>query len=329
MARASLLSGPRIDKAFLRMFTMQKNHGKPGMKLPPLNALRVFLVAAEQHSFTRAGETLHLTQGAVSRHIQTLEAHYGLPLFVRQARGLALTPEGAALLPAVRDAFARIEAASDAISRRSRELRVKASPSIASRWVLPKLTQFRNLHPELTVFLVTVTAFDPNFKSREYDISFQASLTKEPGLIYHRLRSTRFVPVASPALFQGKPLPTPTEFRNYPLLHPSHEDPFWAEWFAVAGVQDSGNPEAYAFDTLDLAIVAASRGMGITLAEESMIADDLATGMLVQLSDIALVTDWAYYLIYPQELATLPSVIAFRDWALGEFSDSPQAPAER
>jgi len=85
------------------------------MKLPPLNALRVFLVAAEQHSFTKAGETLHLTQGAVSRHIQTLEAHYGLPLFVRQARGLALTPEGAALFPAVRDAFARIEAASDAI----------------------------------------------------------------------------------------------------------------------------------------------------------------------------------------------------------------------
>ena len=64
------------------------------MKLPPLNALRVFLVAAEHHSFTKAGETLHLTQGAVSRHIQTLEAHYGLPLFVRQARGLTLTPEG-------------------------------------------------------------------------------------------------------------------------------------------------------------------------------------------------------------------------------------------
>ena len=62
MTRASLRSGPKIDKAFLRMFTMQKNHGKPAMKLPPLNALRVFLVAAEQHSFTKAGETLHLTQ---------------------------------------------------------------------------------------------------------------------------------------------------------------------------------------------------------------------------------------------------------------------------
>ncbi|MEC5205447.1 LysR substrate-binding domain-containing protein [Vogesella urethralis] len=295
------------------------------MKLPPLNALRVFLVAAEHHSFTKAGETLHLTQGAVSRHIQTLEAHYGLPLFVRQARGLTLTPEGVALFPAVRDAFSRIEAASDAISRRSRELRVKASPSIASRWVLPRFTQFRNRYPELMVSLVTVTGFDPNFKSREYDISFQACETQEPGLIYHRLRGARFVPVASPDLFRDKPLPSIKQFLDYPLLHPSHEDQFWSQWFALAGMNPGNSIEAYAFDTLDLAITAAARGMGITLAEESMIADDLANGSLIQLSDIALVTSWAYYLIYPQELATLPSVIAFRDWALAEFSDAPPA----
>ena len=292
------------------------------MKLPPLNALRVFLVAAEQLSFTRAGDTLHLTQGAVSRHIQSLEAHYGLQLFVRQARGLALTPEGMALLPAVRDAFHRIEAASDAINRRSRELRIKTSPSIAARWVLPKLAGFRARHPELIVSMISITGFDPNFKSREYDISFQASLTKEPGLVYHRLRPARFIPVAAPALLGNATPPTPEAFRDYPLLHPSHDDNFWHHWFTLAGVPVSGNLDAYTFDTLDLAITATLRGMGITLADESMIGEELANGSLIALSDIALQTEWAYYLIYPQELADLPSVIAFRDWALAEFAEA-------
>lgn len=295
------------------------------MKLPPLNALRVFLVAAEQLSFTKAGDTLHLTQGAVSRHIQSLEGHYGLQLFVRQARGLTLTPEGMALLPAVRDAFSRIEAASDAINRRSRELRIKTSPSIAARWVLPKLAGFRARHPQLIVSMISITGFDPNFKSREYDISFQASLTQEPGLVYHRLRPARFIPVIAPALLGDAPLPNAADFRQYPLLHPSHDDNFWQHWFALAGVTVKDNLDAYTFDTLDLALTATLCGMGITLADESMIGEELANGSLIALSDIALQTNWAYYLIYPQELADLPSVIAFRDWALAEFAEPGSA----
>lgn len=297
------------------------------MKLPPLNALRVFLVAAEQLSFTKAGETLHLTQGAVSRHIQSLESYYGRQLFVRQARGLSLTPEGMVLLPAVREAFGRVEAASDAINRRSRELRVKTSPSIAARWVLPKLGSFRERHPELMVSMISITGFDPNFKSREYDISFQACLTKEPGLIYHRLRPARFIPVASPKLIGNRPLPQPSEFLGYPLLHPSYDDNFWLHWFALAGIKIDKQPDAYSFDTLDLAITAAEQGMGITLADTSMIGDELASGKLLALSETALQTDWAYYLIYPQELAELPSVQAFRDWALAEFGDPQALPA--
>ena len=291
------------------------------MKLPPLNALRVFLVAAEQLSFTKAGETLHLTQGAISRHIQSLETHYGLPLFVRLSRGLSLTPEGMALLPAVRDAFSRIEAASDAINRRSRELRIKTSPSIATRWVIPKLAQFRAHNPRLLVSMISITGFDPNFKSREYDISFQACLTKEPGLVYHRLRPACFIPVISATLLAGRALPQPAQFFDFPLLHPSQDDNFWQHWFARAGITVQGNIDAYTFDTLELALTAATLGMGITLADKSMIGDELASGSLIALSDISLQTDWAYYLIYPQELADLPSVTAFRDWAVNEFAE--------
>jgi len=117
-------------------------------RLPPLHALQIFSTVARHRSFTRAAEQLCLTQGAVSRQIQTLEAHYGFPLFKRHAKGLTLTAEGEQLLPVVDESFSRIEDISMKLTRQRTDLALKV-PTCVMRWMLPRIMRFQGEHPRV------------------------------------------------------------------------------------------------------------------------------------------------------------------------------------
>lgn len=120
-------------------------------RLPPLYALRAFEAAARHASFTRAGEELAITQSAVSRHIRTLEEHFGCRLFERHGRQLQLTEPARLLLPGLRDGFDALERACTALRVDDATLRLKAPSTLTLRWLLPRLSRFRHLNPDIEV----------------------------------------------------------------------------------------------------------------------------------------------------------------------------------
>ncbi len=124
-------------------------------RLPPLYALRAFEAAARHASFTRAGEELAITQSAVSRHIRTLEEHFGCRLFERHGRQLQLTEPARLLLPGLRDGFDALERACTALRVDDATLRLKAPSTLTLRWLLPRLSRFRHLNPDIEVQLTS------------------------------------------------------------------------------------------------------------------------------------------------------------------------------
>src|SRR4051794_29436909 len=137
--------------------------------LPPLYALQAFVAAARLGSFTRAANELHLTQSAISRQILLLEDFFGEPLFVRQARGLALTATGTQLLPAVNDAFQTLTRATQALRQTRGVLTLRLPPTFASRWFLPRLPALRAALPELEVRVATHWGDAPDFSQPDVD----------------------------------------------------------------------------------------------------------------------------------------------------------------
>ncbi|WP_374422736.1 transcriptional regulator GcvA [Chromobacterium sp.] len=295
------------------------------MKLPPLNALRVFVVAAEHLSFTRAAAALSLTQGAVSRHVQTLEEYYGATLFTRQARGLSLTAEGEALIKPAREAFQLLNEASEALRLRQSDLRVRMPPTPAMRWVLPNLPDFQTRYPEYTLHLVTQLIHDKPFNRAEYDLAVVGMARAEvaPDLRTECICREKLIPVCSPALLNGKhPLNTPGDLRHHTLLHPWRDQDTWKRWLKLAGVNGVNPESGVTFDASEYALHAAVAGMGVTLAQVSMVTQDLDSGRLVMPFDTVLETEWSYYLVYPHELAELPKVKVFRDWLVAILAKS-------
>ena len=136
--------------------------------LPSLDVLKTFLVVAQKLNFTRAADVLNLTQGAVSRQISGLESHLGYALFVRQARGLALTPNGAMLLAPLQQAFAQITEALEKSGAQSGTLRVKC-PTCAMRWMLPRVIRLQNERPELVVEVTAAVSHGVEFNAEQFD----------------------------------------------------------------------------------------------------------------------------------------------------------------
>ena len=120
-------------------------------RLPPLNALRAFEVAARHQNFSRAATELHVTQGAVSRQVKLLEEYLGLELFHRRPQGLDLTERGGALLPEISESLERIARITQKIAFQDQSLKVLAAPTLGVRWLVPRLLRFKDIHPELNV----------------------------------------------------------------------------------------------------------------------------------------------------------------------------------
>ena len=109
------------------------------MRLPPLNALRAFEAAARHESFARAASELHVSEGAVSRHVKLLEEHLGVALFRRRPRGVALTDPGRRLLPDITGSFERIAEAAARVTAADGAMKVMAPVTLGARWLVPRL----------------------------------------------------------------------------------------------------------------------------------------------------------------------------------------------
>jgi LysR family transcriptional regulator, glycine cleavage system transcriptional activator len=293
----------------------------PLRKLPPLNALRSFEVAARCRSFTKAAAELLVTPAAVGQQVRQLEDFMGVRLFRRENRVLALTQAGEACLPGIREGFAQLAAAVSQAKPQARvgRLTVSVAPSFAAKWLLPRLSEFERRHPEIDVHVdASMPLVDLNDGS--VDVAIRYGSGQYPGLRIERLLGEEVFPVCSPELFDtGRPLSTPQDLAELTLLHDDSPDndpscPTWPMWLRAAGVHGIDATRGPHFSQSSLVIEAAVLGRGIALAKSTIAAADLAAGRIRRLFEVSVPLAFAYYLVYTESASQSPKVAAFREW---------------
>jgi LysR family transcriptional regulator, glycine cleavage system transcriptional activator len=282
-------------------------------RLPPMYALEVFVTAAHSGTFSRAAGELFVTQGAVSRQIRLLEDNLGVRLFVRHKRGLTLTPEAEALLPVVEEAFAQIGKACGSMRNAGQVLTLRMPPTLAMRWFLPLLPTLRSILPGLDVRITTYDAWEPRFEEGDIDAAILHGRGDWPNARAVRLMPELLTPVCSQDL-AGR-AKTPADLKNLPLLH-CYPLNGWALWLNAAHANGVNANRGQFFDTLDLALSAATRSQGVALGDYNLVEEGLRDGVLVQPFPKVLDRGLAYYLVYPEARETLPKIKVLREWLL-------------
>jgi len=299
---------------------------RPLNRLPPLNALRAFVVSAKHLSFSKAAGEMNVTPAAVSQQVKQLEDILGCALFRRTNRSLLLTDEGQACLPGLVEAFDRIGDALDAITTMSQSgaLTVSLAPSFAAKWLVPRLDNFRQLHPEIDV-RVSASFHLADFDVEEIDCAIRYGLGKYHGLISEKLLTESVVPVCSPSLLKGRnALRKPDQVRDYTLLHDDSIDqdpscPDWRMWLKAAGVEGVDANRGLHFNQSSLVLEAAISGRGVALAKVRLAHDDIKAGRLVPLFGVSeQPVDFAYFFVCPPGKVGLRKVALFKDWLTAE-----------
>ena len=288
--------------------------------LPPLNALRAFEAAARRLSLSLAANELNVTPAAISHQVRLLEDHIGLPVFERNGRSLVLTDAGAAGLRDLREAFAHLSAAMDAIGSlgETGTLTVSVTPSFAAKWLLPRLNFFERERPEIDLH-VSASVHLADFARDGVDVSVRYGPGGYADVFFEKLLTETVVPVCSPELLKGRILRSARDLEELTLLHDDSPDndpscPNWDMWLRAAGVDDIDAERGPRFNQASLVIESAILGRGVALAKSALAAADLQSGRLVRPIETERPVDFAYYFVAPRAKLNLPKVAYFRDW---------------
>lgn len=288
-------------------------------RLPSLSALRAFEAAARHSSFRAAADELSVTHSAISHQVKALEQEFGVPLFSRGGREVKLTEEGRILYPILRDAFDNILAGTDLLRRRqpSGSLTIQVYVTLAVKWLLPRLHDFAQSHPEIQVALST-SYTDWSFARGDVDAAILLVENRQSDLHYTPLGKTRFFPVCAPSLLEGNtPIQTPQDLRHHRLLnvYPARRD--WVDWLTAAGIPDlAPDPAGPSFDNYLLALEEAAAGSGVSMATPAFVRDDLERGRLVAPFDLMIDGRASWYFVCRRERKDEPRIARFRDWIL-------------
>jgi LysR family glycine cleavage system transcriptional activator len=284
-----------------------------------MQALRAFEAAARMRSLTRAAESLHLTHGAISHQIKSLEEDFGVRLVERAGRGIRLTDEGERFATRVRSVLSDLGDAVRELTERAnpRQLRVSVIPSFAARWLLPRIGTFFAKHPEIDLDVIANMAL-ADFKRDDVDVAIRHGSGDWPGLVSEHVLDDAAFPVCSPHLNNGRLPARPADLSRYTLLRSEGES--WKSWFEAAGLDWPEPTRGPAFSDSSHTMQAAIDGQGVALARSSLLGNDLRNGVLVRLFDTVLPLPKKYFLVYPPRLADSPKLAPFRQWLFDEVA---------
>lgn len=295
----------------------------------PLNALRAFEAVAAHLSFTGAAQSLNVTTAAVSSHIKSLEEFLETPLFVRHSRSVRLTPQGARLLPGVQRGMGELTRAVDQLrlDRSSGLLNISLLGSFLQKWLLPRLGDFYQKHPEVDLrFSASRELID--FMQTDFHAAVRYGSGSWPQLQAEKMLDDWVFPVASPALHAKLgPIATLGDLNKYPLLHSASEP--WMDWLRRVGGDTTRIERGPILDDSASVLAAAEQGHGLVLARWSLVAGDLASGRLVRPSTQSVRQHNSYYFVAPAHNFEVPKVIRFRDWLREVCSEFPPPEGER
>lgn len=317
-------------------------------RLPPLNALRVFEAVARHLSVKKAAAELNVTPAAVSHQINALEDHLGVQLFRRQKRALELTEAARGCLPKLREGFDSLAQAVERLRahKGGGSFTVSAAPSLAARWLMPRLHRFFEAHPEIDV-RISARLRQPSEGGRrgavaeratvdtwlaDSDIAILYGRGDYPGFAVDKLLPLTVTPICSPKLLTGRdhPLIRPADLKHHLLLHDDTGDlydgvSFWEVWLKAAGVEDVDLRRGPHFSHAVLAFEAAVEGLGVVASIPVLAESDLHAARLVTPFALRVPLGSAYYLVSSEAAVTRPAVAAFRQWILKEAAKEQEA----
>jgi LysR family glycine cleavage system transcriptional activator len=285
--------------------------------LPPLAAIRVFEAAARHGNFSRAAEELGMTQAAVSHQMKVLEERLGATLFVRQARGVALTELGKRIAPQVNGAFSTLREAFAAVRAENESiLSITAPRTFATNWLAGRLGGFHAARPDLTVRL-DVSDEMVDLGASEFDAAIRGTGQPTPGLVSHFLMRMPVTPLASPSFLAMHKLTRPEDLFSVRRLSP--EDDWWDLWFgSLPELPPRHRPgPGIRFESQVLDGHAALAGHGVAILSPPMFGQAIEAGLLVQPFAHTALYKNGFWLVYPEHKRSLKKVRALRDWLLG------------
>jgi LysR family glycine cleavage system transcriptional activator len=242
---------------------------------------------------------------------------------------VALTQEGAELLPGVRRGLDELRRAVERI-RRERVggmLNLSVPNEFLQRWLLPRLGEFTRRHPEIEVRFGPPRAAGLDFSRDDFHAAILYGSGQWPGLKAERLLDEYVFPVCSPALLaKFGPIDTVADFARYPLIH-SRSEP-WQDWLRRVGGDTTRADTSPPLEDSAASLAAVEQGKGVALARWSLVAADIAAGRLARPMLPSVQQRNAWFLVAPPENFSLPKVVRFRAWLLDCCREFPPPTGE-
>ncbi|MBD8494419.1 LysR substrate-binding domain-containing protein [Pseudomonas syringae] len=289
--------------------------------LPPLKAIQAFEQTARFGNVARAAEQLNLTPSAVSHQLANLEALIGRQLFLRNARGVTLTPVGEqylAEISGILHSFAvATERASSDVSLDC--LRLHASPSFGFLWLMPRIESFRQSHPDIQINL-SCSYESLHFSRDKIDVDIRHGQPNWPTLEVRSVRNEHLAVMASPALLARRPVQEAADLLGSPLILSEATLINWPQWFAMHGLSRPDSPYSLSFDRSYMSMEAARLGLGFALESTLLARSFIERGELVVVEPQRLsVPISAHHLVFPKAHAGFPRVKRFLEWMKSEL----------
>ncbi|MXP40940.1 LysR family transcriptional regulator [Altererythrobacter soli] len=288
-------------------------------RLPPLSAIRAFEAAGRLEHFSRAAEELGMTQAAVSYQVRQLEERIGHPLFVREKGGVRLSEAGQRLLPAVTGAFAEMRQAFAGLDEESTGvLSVSASVSLGATWLSARIGRFQLAFPDLAVRL-SLSNDVVDLARGEIDLAIRIGRGDWDGLRSDFLFRSHVTPICSPEFIERHEIRCPEDLLRVERLAPN--DPWWAGWFAAAGVAESPAPRrGVVLDSQSQEASAVEAGFGIAMMTPLLWRAQLESGRLVQPFDTLYLPGSSNWLVHKAGRTGVRKIERFREWIQQELS---------
>jgi LysR family glycine cleavage system transcriptional activator len=283
---------------------------------PSIQELRALVSCGELGSVSRAADALNLTQSAVSRSIRSLEDRLGVQLFHRVRKRLRLSDAGRAMVHEAREILAALDRSARmamAFGKGGDVLRLAVLPTFAATWLIPRLPEFLELHPDVSIDLGS--ALHPvDFDDSPFDAAMQRAVMARKDTDVTPLLEESLIMVAAPSLVAAGQNMTTAELAQYPLIQLATRPELWNDWFASAGAATVERLQGPRVQHFDMVISAAQAGLGVALLPDIFVQSEISSGALHRLHERSLRGSTPYALIRPKSRGESPAMDAFTTW---------------
>lgn len=289
-------------------------------RLPSLKALQVFHYVAQSLSMKQAASQLGVTATAVSHQIKTLEESLGTTLFVRKTRSLELTQKGGLLKVGISKAFAEIQSCIDnTVEEANSRFTIMASPLFVSKWLLPRIGQFKSAFPTSKFRLVTSPQVNLHTAKTDIVFRYDNQETNNPSYEKKELFDVSLLPVCSPEYYKAHPIKSLAELQHLTLLHDeetefNHWLPGWDAFFESCGIDTALIPDGSVFSNSHMVIESAIAGHGWAMGIDQFLSSDIQKGNLIAPLQEKLIDEGKYVMHIKRSSISNRHISDFVDW---------------